>query len=129
MLTSPVTCAATEIASPVRLRARFQIHAACRFWWASQMGNLNFGFGTTRDVSSGGVSICSEGVPSMGAAVLVEVDLAWDSPEAVGVTQLERVLRVEGQVVRHHEDGYGGFAVMATHTSIEPSSLVLEGLV
>lgn len=127
MLTTHITPALVEVASPVRLRARFPIHAACRFWWSSKMGNLNFGFGTTRNVSSGGVSISSDGLPSMGAAVLVEIDLAWDDCD--DTSPLERVLRVEGQVVRHEPDGDAGFAVMATHTSIEPSSLVLEGLV
>lgn len=127
MLTSHITPALTEIASPVRLRARFQIHAACRFWWPSKMGNLNFGFGTTRNVSSGGVCICSEGLPSMGTTVLVEIDLAWNGGEE-DLEPLERVLRVEGQVVRHDDHGHSGFAVMATQTSIEPSSLVLEGL-
>ena len=63
----------------------------------------------------------------MGAAVLVEIDLAWDDIEE-DVAPMERVLRVEGQVVRH-DDGDNGFAVMATHTSIEPSSVVLERLV
>ena len=60
----------------------------------------------------------------MGTAVLVEIDLARTST-AEDDLPLERVLRVEGQVVRH-DDGNVGFAVMATHTSIEPSSLVLE---
>lgn len=63
----------------------------------------------------------------MGAAVLVEIDLTWNGTE-VDVEPMERVLRVEGQVVRH-DNGDSGFAVMATHTSIEPSSVVLEGLV
>ena len=67
----------------------------------------------------------------MGAAVLVEIDLAWSDTESDtegDVAPMERVLRVEGQVVRH-DDGDSGFAVMATQTSIEPSSVVLEGLV
>ena len=65
----------------------------------------------------------------MGAAVLVEIDLAWDDDAEEGTGPLDRVLRVEGQVVRHNEQGYGEFAVMATQTSIEASSLVLESLV
>lgn len=64
----------------------------------------------------------------MGTAVLVEVDLAWDGADE-GSASSERVLRVEGQVVRHDSNGYSGFAVMATQTSIEPSSLVFEELV
>ena len=64
----------------------------------------------------------------MGAAVLVEIDLAWEASDE-DASPPERVLRVEGQVVRHEDAGPGGFAVMATHTSIEPSSLVLEGLI
>ena len=64
----------------------------------------------------------------MGAAVLVEIDLIWNGND-VEMESMERVLRVEGQVVRH-DNGDCGFAVMATHTSIEPSSVVLEeGLV
>lgn len=128
MLTSVPIDALTEVASPVRLRSRFQIHAACRFWWYSKMGSLNFGFGTTRNVSSGGVCISSEGLPTMGAAVFVEIDLAWDN-SGDGLAFAERVLLVEGRVVRHECNGHSGFAVMATQTSIEPSSLVYEGLV
>ena len=63
----------------------------------------------------------------MGAAVMVEIDLAWDNLDS-SLVRAERVLRVEGQVVRHHDGGDNGFAVMATQTSIEASSLVYEGL-
>lgn len=118
--------------SAIRLRARFQIRSTCRFWWSCQSGDLNFGSGTTRNVSSGGVCITASGVPTVGAAVLVEIDLAWEagsSLESAG----ERVLRVEGRVIRHEtqtqEDQQIVFAVMATQATIESSPLASEGLV
>ena len=64
----------------------------------------------------------------MGTAVMVEIDLMWQKL-GLPLEGGERVLRVEGQVVRHEEHGHGGFAVMATQTSIEPSSLVYQELV
>ena len=111
--------------SATRRVARFQIRSSCRFWWACQTGDLNFGSGTTRNVSSGGVCITATGVPSVGAAVLVEIDLGWEA-ESAERDLGERVLRVEGRVVRHEsttqEDSQIVFAVMATQATIESST-------
>ena len=123
----PIAAHRICLESAIRTRARFQIHSTCRFWWTCRNGHLSFGSGTTRNVSSGGVSIDAAAVPSVGAAVIVEIDLGdvmdWTGEEDPTVVAPERVLRVEGRVIRHepHDGGRQqmSFAVIATQATIE----------
>ncbi len=134
MQTSPIAERSLSAESAIRLRTRFQIHSSCRFWWTCYGGDLNFGYGTTRNVSSGGVSIVAAGAPGVGAAILVEIDLNWDFEEVgtefAASPSGERVLRVEGRVVRHEEHDADaqqiGFAVMATQATIEAAPFASE---
>ena len=121
--------------SPMRMRDRFQFRSTCRFWWISRTGYLNSGSGITQNVSSGGLAIVTTGVPSLGVVVLVEVDLGntldGTAEGTLPVAVPERVLRVEGRVVRHEQQDESkqkfGFAVAATQATIEAAHTRLDG--
>ena len=110
-----------------RADSRFEILAACRFWWPSPAGESVFGFGQTTNLGVGGVSVSTSILPPLGSPIMFEVDLPRFGTDDVELSRAPfdqgelaeesfLLLTAEGVVLRHHEAGTG-FAATMTQTS------------
>jgi PilZ domain len=88
-------------------RNRFSIMAAASFSWRSQDGAPHRAEGTTRDISSHGVFICTHEMPAAGAVVKVDVTVGLSGAKGT-ITRLKGT----GTVVRINtpDDQTAGFA-------------------
>lgn len=108
-----------DLSSDKRARSRFEISAACRFWWPSIGGLASVGSGRIANLSIRGVSVATPILPLLGSPLMIEIDL----PRLFRAEQLELavpiaagedqhpdsylLLNAEGVVVRHRGDGEG----------------------
>ena len=102
----------------------FQITASCRFWWSENFGEMSFASGRTRDLGSGIVCVVAEVLPSIGAVVMLEIDLPRQRDQ-YGQTRQDLLLLAEGIVCEHHT-GEGEFVVTINYASFDNSSLINE---
>src|SRR5277367_380591 len=101
---------AHEASGTMRRKPRFHIHASCRFWWSADRGEMKFGQGQTRDLSSDAVCVISNVIPSAGALVMVEVDIS--APQTHDYKPSSRLLlEGEGVVFRQRKD-VGEFVII-----------------
>jgi hypothetical protein len=101
----------------------FQITASCRFWY-DNFGEMSFASGRTRDLGSGTVCIVAEVLPSIGAVVMLEIDLPRQFGQ-YGQTRQDLLLLAEG-IVCAHQAGEGAFVVTINYASFDNSSLIDE---
>jgi len=109
----------------MRLQARFQISAACRFWWSGSSGESSFASGWTRNLSSGGVAVVAPVLPPVGSVVMLEVDLPRLGEGGKSLMS-PLLLTVEGTVLRHHSSGEG-FVAMTTYATFANTALAFQG--
>jgi hypothetical protein len=105
----------------MRHQVRYQIAAACRFWWSEGSGEMNFASGRTRDLGSGDVSVIAKVRPLPGAVVMLEIDLPRPHDDSGGL-HADILLRAEGMVVRHNGDR-GEFEVLITYAELDHAEL------
>lgn len=78
---------------------------------------MKFGYGQTCNLSSNAVCVISDVVPSVGALVMVEVDIS--RPQTQGSEPAPRLLlQGEGIVFRQRKDA-GEFVIVMTHSSFD----------
>lgn len=104
-----------------RRQGRFQIEAACRFWWSDISGEVSFACGRTHNLSSGGACVIAKVLPPIGAVVMLEIDLPRaDKHDGQSLAVL--LLSAEGTIVRHCTRE-SQFVAIITHATFDNEAL------
>jgi hypothetical protein len=93
-----------------RLHARYSVQARVNFKWQDG-GNLYFGSGLTRDISSNGMFIYSDSAPPEKADIELDISFhsAANKDTNLQMSAAALVIRVEGTA---SPEGHSGFAVL-----------------